>query len=72
MAAGFQFSESRVHMACHITVPRDHKSEGGTLSLTALARRVLGRRTTLVLLLGTIGASMFSARDRMRTTRQSL
>jgi len=35
MAAGFQFSESGVHMACHITVPRDHKSEGGTLSLTA-------------------------------------
>ena len=58
-------------MACHITVPRDHKSEGGTLSLTALGR-VLGRRTTLVPLLGTIGASMFSARDRMRTTRQPL
>jgi KUP system potassium uptake protein len=37
----------------------DNNGEGGTLSLTALARRVLGRRTTFVLLLGTIGASMF-------------
>ena len=37
----------------------DNNGEGGPLSLTALARRVLGRRTTFVLLLGTIGASMF-------------
>jgi KUP system potassium uptake protein len=37
----------------------DNNGEGGTLSLTALARRALGRRTTFVLLLGTIGASMF-------------
>jgi len=37
----------------------DNNGEGGTLSLTALARRALGRQTTFVLLLGTIGASMF-------------
>src|SRR6516165_6944143 len=36
-----------------------NNGEGGTLSLTALARRALGRQTTFVLLLGTIGASMF-------------
>lgn len=42
-----------------ILLRADNNGEGGTLSLTALARRVLGRRTTLVLLLGTIGASMF-------------
>src|SRR5947207_7024634 len=37
----------------------DNNGEGGTLSLTALAARALGRRTTLVFLLGVIGASMF-------------
>src|ERR1700745_3640945 len=37
----------------------DNNGEGGARSLTALARRVLGGRTTFVLLLGTIGASMF-------------
>src|SRR5215475_6497743 len=37
----------------------DNKGEGGTLSLTALATRALGRRTTLVFLLGLIGAAMF-------------
>ena len=42
-----------------ILLRADNNGEGGTLSLTALARRVLGRRTTFVLLLGTIGASMF-------------
>lgn len=42
-----------------ILLRADNNGEGGTLSLTALARRALGRRTTLVLLLGTIGASMF-------------
>ena len=42
-----------------ILLRANNNGEGGTLSLTALARRVLGRRTTLVLLLGTIGASMF-------------
>jgi len=37
----------------------DNNGEGGTLSLTSLASRALGRRTTLVFLLGLIGASMF-------------
>ena len=37
----------------------DNNGEGGTLSLTALATRGLGRRTALVFLLGVIGASMF-------------
>jgi KUP system potassium uptake protein len=37
----------------------DNNGEGGTLSLTALATRALGRRTTLVFLLGVVGASMF-------------
>ena len=42
-----------------ILLRADNNGEGGTLSLTALARRALGRRATFVLLLGTIGASMF-------------
>jgi KUP system potassium uptake protein len=37
----------------------DNNGEGGTLSLTALATRALGRRTPLVVILGVIGASMF-------------
>ncbi len=37
----------------------DNNGEGGTLSLTALASRALGRRTSLVFLLGVVGASMF-------------
>ena len=37
----------------------DNNGEGGTLSLTALATRALGRRTALVFLLGVVGASMF-------------
>ena len=37
----------------------DNNGEGGTLSLTSLATRGLGRRTTIVTLLGVIGASMF-------------
>jgi KUP system potassium uptake protein len=37
----------------------DNSGEGGTLSLTALATRALGRRTALVFLLGVVGASMF-------------
>jgi KUP system potassium uptake protein len=37
----------------------DNNGEGGTLSLTALATRGVGRRTALVFLLGVIGASMF-------------
>jgi KUP system potassium uptake protein len=42
-----------------ILLRADNKGEGGTLSLTALASRALGRRTTFVFLLGVIGASMF-------------
>jgi KUP system potassium uptake protein len=37
----------------------DNNGEGGTLSLTALATRAVGRRTALVFLLGVVGASMF-------------
>ena len=37
----------------------DNNGEGGTLSLTALAFRALGRRTTPVLMLGVVGAAMF-------------
>ncbi len=37
----------------------DNNGEGGTLSLTALATRGVGRRTALVFLLGVVGASMF-------------
>jgi KUP system potassium uptake protein len=37
----------------------DNNGEGGTLSLTALAQRALGRRTMFVFLVGVIGASMF-------------
>ena len=37
----------------------DNNGEGGTLALMALAFRAIGRRTTLVLMLGIIGASMF-------------
>jgi KUP system potassium uptake protein len=37
----------------------DNNGEGGTLSLTALAFRALGRRTPIVLALGIVGASMF-------------
>jgi KUP system potassium uptake protein len=42
-----------------ILLRADNNGEGGTLSLTALAFRALGRRTNLVLLLGVIGAAMF-------------
>jgi KUP system potassium uptake protein len=42
-----------------ILLRADNNGEGGTLSLTALASRALGRRTTSVFLLGVIGASMF-------------
>src|SRR5712691_6860767 len=42
-----------------ILLRADNNGEGGTLSLTALATRALGRRTALVFLLGVIGASMF-------------
>jgi KUP system potassium uptake protein len=42
-----------------ILLRADNNGEGGTLSLTALASRALGRRTTLVFVLGMIGAAMF-------------
>ena len=42
-----------------ILLRADNNGEGGTLSLTALATRALGRSTTLVFLLGVVGASMF-------------
>ncbi|MBN8956582.1 MAG: potassium transporter Kup [Rhizobiales bacterium] len=37
----------------------DNNGEGGTLSLTALASRAMGRRTTLIFILGMVGAAMF-------------
>jgi KUP system potassium uptake protein len=42
-----------------ILLRADNNGEGGTLSLTALATRALGRRTLPVFVLGVIGASMF-------------
>jgi len=42
-----------------ILLRADNNGEGGTLSLTALASRALGRRTTYILVLGVVGASMF-------------
>jgi len=42
-----------------ILLRADNNGEGGTLSLTALARRAIGRRTALVFMLGMVGASMF-------------
>ncbi|MDO8875482.1 MAG: potassium transporter Kup [Pseudolabrys sp.] len=42
-----------------ILLRADNNGEGGTLSLTALAFRALGRRTTPVLMLGVVGAAMF-------------
>ncbi|WP_237718363.1 potassium transporter Kup [Rhodovulum sp. PH10] len=37
----------------------DNHGEGGTLSLTALASRAVGRRTVPIVMLGIIGAAMF-------------
>ena len=42
-----------------ILLRADNNGEGGTLSLTALATRALGRRTLVVFALGMVGASMF-------------
>ncbi len=42
-----------------ILLRADNNGEGGTLSLTALASRSLGRRTAFVFIVGVIGASMF-------------
>jgi KUP system potassium uptake protein len=38
----------------------DNKGEGGTLSLMALARNALGRRSKVIFLLGVAGAALFS------------
>ena len=40
-----------------ILLRADNNGEGGTLALTALAFRALGRRTPLVIALGTVGAA---------------
>ena len=37
----------------------DNNGEGGTLSLTALAMRAIGRRTAFISILGVVGAAMF-------------
>jgi KUP system potassium uptake protein len=42
-----------------ILLRADNNGEGGTLSLTALAFRAIGRRTPIVLMLGVVGAAMF-------------
>jgi KUP system potassium uptake protein len=42
-----------------ILLRADNNGEGGTLALTALAFRALGKRTPLVIALGIVGASMF-------------
>ncbi len=42
-----------------ILLRADNNGEGGTLSLTALASRALGRRSTGVYFLGIVGAAMF-------------
>jgi KUP system potassium uptake protein len=42
-----------------ILLRADNNGEGGTLSLTALAARALGRRTVALFTLGMIGAAMF-------------
>ena len=42
-----------------ILLRADNNGEGGTLALTALAARAVGRRTALLFTLGMIGAAMF-------------
>ncbi len=42
-----------------ILLRADNHGEGGTLSLTALAFRAVGRRSTPILLIGVVGAAMF-------------
>src|SRR5437588_12075104 len=42
-----------------ILLRADNNGEGGTLSLTALASRAIGRRTWPVMMLGIVGAAMF-------------
>jgi KUP system potassium uptake protein len=42
-----------------ILLRADNNGEGGTLSLTALASRAVGRRTSFIITMGMIGAAMF-------------
>jgi KUP system potassium uptake protein len=42
-----------------ILLRADNNGEGGTLSLTALASRTIGRRTVPIMMLGIVGAAMF-------------
>ena len=42
-----------------ILLRADNNGEGGTLALTALATRAMGRRAPLIIVLGVIGAAMF-------------
>ena len=42
-----------------ILLRADNNGEGGTLSLTALASRALGRRTIPIFMVGIVGAAMF-------------
>ena len=42
-----------------IMLRADNKGEGGTLSLMALAQKALGRKGTLIPILGIIGAALF-------------
>ena len=42
-----------------ILLRADNNGEGGTLSLTALASRALGRRMPIIMMLGIVGAAMF-------------
>jgi KUP system potassium uptake protein len=42
-----------------ILLRADNNGEGGTLSLTALASRAIGRKTAFVFIVGVIGAAMF-------------
>jgi KUP system potassium uptake protein len=42
-----------------ILLRADNNGEGGTLSLTALASRAMGRRTSFIIVMGMIGAAMF-------------
>lgn len=42
-----------------LVLSMDNRGEGGTLSLMALAQRALGKRTTLLFIVGVVGASLF-------------
>lgn len=42
-----------------ILLQMDNKGEGGTLSLTALAQRAVGRRSIWIIMIGAVGAALF-------------